>query len=250
MQLPLIIWRLCVTSWSKRSLSRCGLLDRILCKWRLARHYFEWAGLVGALFWVGEGGVGVYGALFWISRGVWGIILGRCWWMGVGETSLWVGGGRWNLFLGGYGWMEKYFVWVVVGGGEWGWLHCLIMPLISSRDHQLSKCHLAVLIFEITVFQCLDVIAKANLIAESKDNGKRMFEKFTKKKTCWTITTNFLLSFCIWFVYKVLFKKHLIFVANINPMFLSLHSLEALLLFTLQQLAKLDFKPRLVLRIF
>ena len=73
------------------------------------------------------------------------------------------------------------------------------------------------------------------------------------KKTCRIIITNFLLSFSIYLVslsfytklvYKFLFKRHLIFVANVNPMFfLSLHSLEAPLHLTLQQLAKLDFKP-------
>ena len=36
---------------AKISLSRFGLLDHILCEWRLVRHYFECK-----LFWVGGGG--------------------------------------------------------------------------------------------------------------------------------------------------------------------------------------------------
>ena len=39
----------------ERSLSRCGLLDHILCEWRLMRHYFE---------------------RVWVILGGWGIILG------------------------------------------------------------------------------------------------------------------------------------------------------------------------------
>ena len=54
--------------------------------------------------------------------------------------------------------------------------------LTSFRDHQQSKCHLATLAFEVTVPQCLDIIAIADLFAESKDNRKRMFGKFTGKK--------------------------------------------------------------------
>ena len=53
--------------------------------------------------------------------------------------------------------------------------------LSSFRDHQQSKYHLAALTFEVTVPQCLDVIAIANLFAELKDNRKRMFRKFTEK---------------------------------------------------------------------
>ena len=54
-------------------------------------------------------------------------------------------------------------------------------PFLSFRDHQQSKCHLAALTFEVTVLQCLDIIAVANLLAESKDNRKRMFGKFSEK---------------------------------------------------------------------
>ena len=61
--------------------------------------------------------------------------------------------------------------------------------LTSFRDHQQSKCHLAALIFEVTVPQCLDDIAITNLFAESKNNRKRlesfegfeMLGKFTEK---------------------------------------------------------------------
>ena len=47
--------------------------------------------------------------------------------------------------------------------------------LTSFRDHQSSKCLLAALTFEVTVPQYLDVVAIANLFAESKDHKKRMF---------------------------------------------------------------------------
>ena len=78
------------------------------------------------------------------------------------------------------------------------------------------------------------------------------------KKACRKIIKNILLSFSIYLVslsfytklvYKVLLKRHLIFISNINPIFLSLHRQEAPLYHTLQQLGKLDFKPKLVLRI-
>ena len=68
--------------------------------------------------------------------------------------------------------------------------------------------------------------------------------------TCRIIIANFLHSFSIYLVslslytkliYKVLFKRHLMLVANITPYksCLQLHSLEALLYLTLQQLGKL-----------
>ena len=54
-------------------LSRCGLLDHVLCKWWLVRHYFEWVwvilggwgewGCMGLFF----GWGGVVGALFWVG---------------------------------------------------------------------------------------------------------------------------------------------------------------------------------------
>ena len=53
--------------------------------------------------------------------------------------------------------------------------------LISFRGHQQSKCHLAAVTFEVTVPQCLDVIAIAKLFTESKNYRKRMFRKFTEK---------------------------------------------------------------------
>ena len=80
--------------------------------------------------------------------------------------------------------------------------------------------HLAVLIFEVTVPQCLDVIAFANLLAESRDNIKRLFGKFTERLEFLKFSI-YLVSLSLYtkLVYKVLFKRHLIFVANINPMF-------------------------------
>ena len=78
-QLTFIIWRPYLTSWSKRSLSRCGLLDHILCEWQLVaiilsecwpfcvrgdrwggwrcmEYYFGWVGVGWKIFWVGGGG--------------------------------------------------------------------------------------------------------------------------------------------------------------------------------------------------
>ena len=117
------------------------------------------------------------------------------------------------------------FVFLRIGFCNWK------KAVTSFRNHQQSKCHLAALTFEVTVDQCLDAITIANFFAKSKGNRKRLFGKFTKR-TCRIIITNFLLSFitylvslslCIKLVYKVLFKRHLIFVANITPVFLSLH---------------------------
>ena len=70
LQLTFIIWRPYVTSWSKRSLSRCVLLDRIWSEWRLVRYYFKWVWVILG----GWGWVGVYGALFlggweWVEVG-------------------------------------------------------------------------------------------------------------------------------------------------------------------------------------
>ena len=74
-----------LTSWSRRSLSRCGLLDHILCEWQAVSQ-----------------------ALFWVSVGGWGIILGGCGWVVVGGALFW------EVRVGG-----KIF-WV--GGGGWGWV--------------------------------------------------------------------------------------------------------------------------------
>ena len=73
-----MIWRRYVTSRSKRSLSKCGLLEHVLCEWRLIRHYFEWV-------WVISGGSGCMKHYFgWVgvSGGGWGIILGGYGWLG------------------------------------------------------------------------------------------------------------------------------------------------------------------------
>ena len=61
LQLTFKIWRPYVTLWSKRSLSRCGLLKHILCECWLMRHYFQWV---------------------WVTLSEWGIILGGWGWVG------------------------------------------------------------------------------------------------------------------------------------------------------------------------
>ena len=100
LQLTFVIWWPYFTLWSKRSLSKCGLLVHILYKWRLMRHYFEWA-------WVTLGGWDII-LNRWGCRGVWDIILGGWGWVGI--------------ILGEWGWMEKYFGRVGVGGDEWWWV--------------------------------------------------------------------------------------------------------------------------------
>ena len=77
-----MIWWPYFISWSKRSLSRCRLMDHILCKWRLLRHYFEWG---------------------WVALGRWDIILGGWGCMGhffgrveVDRKIFWVGGDGWD----------------------------------------------------------------------------------------------------------------------------------------------------------
>ena len=86
------------TSWSKRSLSRCRLMTHILCKWRSLRNYFEWV---------------------WVLLGEWDIILGIWEWLGlygslfwVGEALFWVSGGGWENILVGWGWVGwvYYFI--------------------------------------------------------------------------------------------------------------------------------------------
>ena len=69
------------------NLSKCVLLDHILCEWRLVRHYFEWV-------WVN-----------WVIGIGWGIILG--------ERR--VSGGWWDIILGGWRWAG-------MSGGGWGWV--------------------------------------------------------------------------------------------------------------------------------
>ena len=51
--------------------------------------------------------------------------------------------------------------------------------LTSFQQH--SKCHFAALTVAVTVPQCLDVIAIANLFVQSKGSRKRVFGKFIKK---------------------------------------------------------------------
>ena len=75
-------------------MTRCGLLDHVLCKLQSVKHYFEWV---------------------WVILGRWDIILGG--------ALFWVGGGGRENILGGWEW-----VWL--SGSEWGWVHCLIMPLL------------------------------------------------------------------------------------------------------------------------
>ena len=86
-----------LTSWSRRSLSRCGLLDHILCEWQAVSQ-----------------------ALFWVSVGGWGIILGGCGWVVVGGVLFW------EVRVGG-----KIF-WV--GGG--GWEYCFIMPIFYQHYYK------------------------------------------------------------------------------------------------------------------
>ena len=124
MTTTLILWRPFLISWSKRSLSRCGLLDNILCEWQL----------VGII-------LSEYG-LFWVCGSGWGIVLGRWGWMDVYEVLFWVDGGEWwlvDIILSGLGWLGKYFGWVGVGGDEWGWVHCLIMPIDSTWRRLFSS---------------------------------------------------------------------------------------------------------------
>ena len=121
LQLTFTIWRPYVTSWSKRSFSRCGLLKHILCECWLMRHYFQWV---------------------WVTLSEWGIILGGWECVGMYVALFLVGGDEW-------GWVEHYFGWVGMGGkiflvdgSDWGWVHCLIMP---SRN--IFHVHRCVLIF-------------------------------------------------------------------------------------------------------
>ena len=59
------------TSWWKKSLNRCGVLDYILCEWRLVMHHFEWLWVILGR-WVQ---MGVFRALLWVDGSGWGIIL-------------------------------------------------------------------------------------------------------------------------------------------------------------------------------
>ena len=68
LQLTLMIWRRYIISSSKRSLSRCGLLDHILYDWRLVRHYFEWVWVIlGEWKWVGHYFGWVEGEWGWVE---------------------------------------------------------------------------------------------------------------------------------------------------------------------------------------
>ena len=99
-----MVWWPYFTSLSKRSLSRCKLMDHILCKWRLFSHYFEWV---------------------WVILGGLDIIFGRWGWVGVYGVLFWVGEGGWGIILDRRGWVGRYLVgWGRVGisGGEWGWV--------------------------------------------------------------------------------------------------------------------------------
>ena len=81
-----MIWQPYSTWQSRRSLSRCGLLDHILCKWQLVRHYLEWVWVIlggSDIILGGWGWVGVYEALFWVGGGGQGIMLGKWRWVGI-----------------------------------------------------------------------------------------------------------------------------------------------------------------------
>ena len=123
----------------KESLSRCRLIDLILCKWQLLRYYFEWVWVILGgwdIILGGWGWVVVYGALFWVSGGGWGIILG--WWGWVGKYFGWVGvvGDEWG--------------WVGVGGGKWGWVHCLIMPVTKHLFMVQRNSHIFTMMYRQT----------------------------------------------------------------------------------------------------
>ena len=92
-----MIWRPYVTSWSKRNLSRCELLDRILCEWQLVRHYLQFIRHYFEWVWVILGGQG---------------------WVETSGVLFWVGWGEWDIILSGWGWVGKYFEWVGVGGSK------------------------------------------------------------------------------------------------------------------------------------
>ena len=94
-----MIWWPYFTLWSKRSLSRCGLLDHILYEWRLVRRYFEWVwvilgrrGIISGKW----GWVEVYGPLFWMDGGEWSWVGHYFGWLGVSGKIFWVGGGGWG----------------------------------------------------------------------------------------------------------------------------------------------------------
>ena len=74
-----MIWRPYVNSRSKRSLSRCGLLDHILCEWWLVRHYLEqvWV-ILGGWVWMGHyfGWVGMSGGGWENDLGVFVCVVG------------------------------------------------------------------------------------------------------------------------------------------------------------------------------
>ena len=86
-----------ITSWSKRSLSKCAVVNHILREWQLVRHLFEWV-------WVILGGwdiilcewgrAGMYGPYFGLARvsgSYWALLWVSC----DGWALFWVEGGRW-----------------------------------------------------------------------------------------------------------------------------------------------------------
>ena len=113
LQLTFIIWRPYLTSWSKRSLSRCGLLDHILCKWQLVDIILSECGL------------------FWVRGGKWGFILGG--WGCMGYYFGWVKvSGRW---------VGHYFGWVgVVGKIFWRvWVGALFDNALLERSKNRAQ---------------------------------------------------------------------------------------------------------------
>ena len=107
-----------------------------------------------------------------------------------------------------------------------------------SSAIKMSSCYTSIRSYSPSVsrYYCY-----CRLVRQIKGQQKTYVWKVHRKKTCRIIITNFLLSFSIYLVslslytklvYKVLLKKHLTFVANINPMFF--HHYTALkLLYTL-----------------
>ena len=67
--------------------------------------------VIEALFWVSV-----------TLLGGWDIIFGRWGWAGLYGALFWVGWGGWGIILGGWVWVRKYLGWVGVGGCGWVWV--------------------------------------------------------------------------------------------------------------------------------
>ena len=112
-----MIWWPYFTSWSKRSLSRFRLMNHILCKWQLLRHYFEWV---------------------WVALGEWDIILGMWGWVGVYGALLLVGGGGWGWVGAGALFIMSNFL-NLVNKNQWVWA-LLSLFILWGRRERLEQC--------------------------------------------------------------------------------------------------------------